>query len=73
VANLCVGRRVLPCMIKRSLALLAVLAAGLVATVPAQAQTPVPQPGPQANGIIAILIGLAQAPFTPPIGSDKGS
>ncbi len=67
--------------IKRSLATAAVIAAGLAAAAPAHAQSPqgfvvdgpfTAQGGQQ--GIIAILIGLHQAPsFTPPIGTDKGS
>jgi hypothetical protein len=42
-----------------------------VATAPAHAAAPAPSEAPQAQGIIAILIGLQQ--FTPPIGSNKGS
>jgi hypothetical protein len=75
--------------LKRSLATTAAIAiAALAAAAPASAQQPqgfvvdgpysVQQGGTNANGIIAILIGLAQAPgnpstFTPPIGSNKGS
>jgi hypothetical protein len=40
----------------------------------APASGAIEQPAAGADGIIAILIGLAQAqPFTPPIGTDKGS
>lgn len=55
--------------------LIAALAAAALATAvagaPAQAASPAPSGPPQAQGIIAILIGLQQ--FTPPIGSNKGS
>ena len=76
--------------LKRSLATAAAIAVGaLAAAAPAGAQEPGPKgfvvDGPftvhqdeSANGIIAILIGLAHTPertptFTPPIGSNKGS
>jgi hypothetical protein len=51
-------------------ALAATTLAAAVAGAPAQA-APAPSGAPQAEGIIAILIGLQQ--FTPPIGSNKGS
>ena len=51
-------------------ALAATTLAAAVAGAPAQA-APAPSAPPQAEGIIAILIGLQQ--FTPPIGSNKGS
>ena len=50
---------------------LATMAMTVAAAAPAQAATH-PPAAPQADGIIAILIG-AVAPFTPPIGSNKGS
>jgi hypothetical protein len=64
--------------LKRSLAIAAVVAvSALAAAAPASAQNGFVVDGPytvhQGNGIIAILIGLAQTPFTPPLGSDKGS
>jgi hypothetical protein len=66
--------------LKRSFATFAVIAVGaLAAAAPAGAQERgfvVDGPltaQPAENGIIAILIGLAHRPFTPPIGSDKGS
>jgi hypothetical protein len=56
----------------KPLAALAVAATLALIPTTAHAQTPTEQPA--ANGIIAILIGLyAPAPFTPPIGSNKGS
>ena len=54
---------------------LVVLAAG-IAVLPANAAaaTPAAKPSADSNGIIAILIGQVHAePFTPPIGTDKGS
>jgi len=52
--------------------LLAVIAAGALATPAVAAQPAPPPPGP--DGIIAILIGLVKPqPFTPPIGTNHGS
>jgi hypothetical protein len=48
--------------------------AGIAAPATAVAAAPVAQPSASPNGIIAILIGQVHAqPFTPPIGTDKGS
>jgi hypothetical protein len=56
---------------RKLIAALAATALGVaVAGAPAHAAEH-PAPQPQAEGIIAILIGLQQ--FTPPIGSNKGS
>ena len=57
------------------LSTLAVVAALAVMPAAASAAEPAHSPAPVAtgNGIIAILIGLAAQPFTPPIGSNKGS
>jgi hypothetical protein len=53
---------------------LTVLAGIAVAPATAVAAAPVAQPSASPNGIIAILIGQVHAqPFTPPIGTDKGS
>jgi hypothetical protein len=53
---------------------LTVLAGVAIAPATAAAATPVTQPSASSNGIIAILIGQVHAqPFTPPIGTDKGS
>ena len=54
----------------KRIALFAVLATFAVTPTVASAAEPTHAPGTSANGIIAILIGLA---FTPPIGSNKGS
>jgi len=71
--------------LKRSLATAAAIAVGaLGAAAPANAHEPASRgfvvdgpysvhQGESANGIIAILIGLAQTTFTAPIGSNKGS
>jgi hypothetical protein len=56
---------------KRLLAALAAVAAAVVATAPAQA-APRPPAEPEANGIIAVLIGAVD-PITAPLGSTKGS
>ena len=55
------------------LSLLAAIAAVALPTAAASAAERSPATGAQA-GIIAVLIGQVQAqPFTPPIGTDKGS
>jgi hypothetical protein len=54
----------------KRIALLAVLATFAATPSLASAAEPTHAPGTSANGIIAVLIGLA---FTPPIGSNKGS
>ena len=55
------------------LSLLAAIAAVALPTAAASAAERAPANGEQA-GIIAVLIGQVQAqPFTPPIGTDKGS
>jgi len=51
---------------------LVAIAAGVLPCVAAAGEQP-PTAGAQ-NGIIAVLIGQVRAqPFTPPIGTDKGS
>ena len=69
--------RVFTRMTTKLLSTLAVLAVLVVTPAAASAAEPAhaPSPAPVANeqGIIAILIGLAVQPFTPPIGSNKGS
>jgi hypothetical protein len=72
VTNLRARRRVFARMTTKLLASLAV--AATLALIPAAAHARTPTEQPAASGIIAILIGLyAPAPFTPPIGSNKGS
>jgi hypothetical protein len=59
-----------------ALAAIAIAPTAAVAGEPARTRAPgaIEQSAAGADGIIAILIGLAQAqPYTPPIGSDKGS
>jgi hypothetical protein len=52
----------------------AVLAGVAVAPTAALAAEPAPAPSTGSDAIIAILIGQVHAqPFTPPIGTDKGS
>jgi hypothetical protein len=56
------------------ISMLTVLAGIALAPPAARAAGPVEQPTASSNGIIAILIGQVHAqPFTPPIGTDKGS
>jgi hypothetical protein len=56
------------------ISMLTVLAGIAIAPANAVAAAPVEQPSASSSGIIAILIGQVHAqPFTPPIGTDKGS
>ena len=61
-------------MNRHSISIAAVLAALAIAPSAAVAGSPATPPSAESNGIIAILIGQAQAqPFTPPIGTGHGS
>jgi hypothetical protein len=60
-------------MTTKLVSMLTVLAGIAIAPATAAA-APVAQASASADGIIAILIGQVHAqPFTPPIGTDKGS
>ena len=60
-------------MTAKLISTIAVLA-GLAIAPTVAAATPTTPPAPSSDGIIAILIGQVQSqPFTPPIGTDKGS
>ena len=75
VANVRDDQWVFACMTIKLLSTLVVVAALAVVPAAASAAEPARTPAPVADsqGIIAILIGLAAQPFTPPIGTDKGS
>jgi hypothetical protein len=61
-------------MTTKLVSMLTVLAGIAITPATADAASPVAQPSASSSGIIAILIGQVQAqPFTPPIGTDKGS
>jgi hypothetical protein len=60
-------------MTKLLATLTAIAALAVVPSAASAAEPTAPTAAPSANGIIAILIGLAVQPFTPPIGSNKGS
>ena len=61
-------------MTTKLVSMLTVLAGIAIAPTTAVAAEPLAQPSASSNGIIAILIGQVHAqPFTPPIGTDKGS
>ena len=76
-ANLCLNGWVLTRMTTKFLSTLAVLAVLVImpaaASAAEPARPPFPAPVADSQGIIAILIGLAVQPYTPPIGSNKGS
>jgi hypothetical protein len=61
-------------MTTKLISMLTIVAGIALAPATAMAAGPVEQPSASSNGIIAILIGQVHAqPFTPPIGTDKGS